>query len=99
MEGAGTARRGRQLQASAFIPSPARPPLAPCLAELEWGSSLLQVLPPWDPPVGSGRRPPVCATLGGAVAKKSKLLGVLQARNSALSWWLGSWQDVLVKLL
>lgn len=53
MEGGGSASGGRQLQASASIPSPAGPPLAPGPAEPEWISSLLQVLPPQDPPAGS----------------------------------------------
>ena len=51
--GGGTAPRGRQLQVSASDPSPAGLPLAPGPVEPEWISSLLQVLPPRDPPAGS----------------------------------------------
>ena len=85
MEGGRTAPRGRQLQASASDPSPARPPLAPGPAEPEWTSSLLQVLPPRDPPAVPGRAPPVCASLQGVVAKKSELLAVLQGPATLLS--------------
>ena len=87
MEGGGTAPRGRQLQASASDPSPAGPPLAPGPAEPEWTSSLLQVLPPRDPPAGS-RPSATCVRLTARSGGQEKRAagGAPGPRDSPLSW-------------
>ena len=85
--GGGTAPRGRQLQVSASDPSPAGLPLAPGPVEPEWISSLLQVLPPRDPPAGS-RLSATCVrrTARSGGQEKRAAGGAPGPRNSPLSW-------------